>query len=188
MSVARSEMASRMIWLTNLTTDASGSSASRSIASKRSSPASRLRPVGLEDFLERLRAHAVERLDRAQQLRPRHQHPLDLLARQQLRRQPPRRAVEDIVGRQPQALFPLAQRQDLVLENEPARQDAEARAVHLRQVQRLDRRIEEPAQFRGKALLVHLAGVEDVDGPGVAIGRRRLPACRLPRDLRSRWR
>ena len=51
--------------------------------------------------------------------------------------------VEDIVSCQSNAFSSFAEREDMMFEDEPARQAAEARPVHLGHVDGLDRRIEE---------------------------------------------
>ena len=67
-------IASRMIWFTNFTTDASGSSAFRSVLD--STVLRKFeRAIGFENLVERFRADAVERFHRAQDLAARHEHP-----------------------------------------------------------------------------------------------------------------
>ena len=80
------------------------------------------RAIRFQDFVERFRADAVERFHRAQNLRARHEHPFGRFL-QKLRRELAADRVKQIVGREHDRVFLHLDRQDVMLENEPARQD-----------------------------------------------------------------
>ena len=124
--------------------------------------------VGLEDFVEGFRADAVERFHRAQDLRARHEDPLGGLV-EQLRGELAPGRVKQIVGREDDGVLLDLDRQDMVLEDEPARQDEQSRALDALGVDRDDRDAEKIADRLEEKLFVHFPGVEDVGGPRAAV-------------------
>ena len=126
------------------------------------------RAIGLEDFVERFRADAVERFHRAQNLRARHQHPFGRFL-QQLRGELAADRVKQIVGRENDRVLLHLDRQNVMLENEPAGQDRETCR---------DRSVFASIETTGTlkklpialgTLFVHLAGIEDLSGPRTAV-------------------
>ena len=124
--------------------------------------------IGLEDFVERFRADAVERFHGAQDLRARDEDPFGGLV-EELRGELSPGRVKQIVGREHDRVFLDLDRQDVMLENETARQDEQGGALDLLRVDRDHRHAEKPADRAQELWFVDLAGVEDLGGPGAAI-------------------
>ena len=126
------------------------------------------RAIRLQDFIESLRADAVDGFHGAQDLRARHEHPFGR-AFQKLRRELPPDRVEQIVGREHDRLVLHLDRQDVMLENEPARQERQDRAFDLHLVDGDDRHLKIISDRFQEALFIHFAGIEDLTGPGAAV-------------------
>ncbi len=126
---------------------------------------------GLENFLERFRADAVERLDGAHELAARDDVPLELAAAELLLREPARHGIEDVEGRELDRGVARGERQDLVLEDEAARQQLQHAALDARGFEIVERRLEELRQFRGELVFIDLAGVQHLGRPRLAGGR-----------------
>ena len=90
--------------------------------------------IGFKNFVERLGAHAVERFHRAQELGARHQHPLGRLF-QKLRSKLAPNRIEKIIRREDDRVFLHCNRQNMMLEDESARQDRQCLAVDLGRVE-----------------------------------------------------
>ncbi len=109
-----------------------------------------------EDLLEGLRADAVNRLDRADELAARDDDPLDLAPGQLLLRQPPGDGIEDVVGRELGGGLGCLERQDLVLEDKAAREHAQRRPIHLAYLNRGHWRLEECGEPGGEFQFINL--------------------------------
>ena len=81
------------------------------------------RAVRLENFVERFRADAVKRFHRAQDLAARHQHPFRSAVFRSCAASWRPTELNKIVGREHDRLFLHLDRQDVMLKNEPARQE-----------------------------------------------------------------
>src|SRR5262249_55801423 len=84
--------------------------------------------IGLENFIERLRAHSVECLHRAKKLRARHQYPFRRFL-QKLSNELATSRVKKIVGRKNNGILLLLDRQNLMLKNKAGRQNRKGLAV-----------------------------------------------------------
>jgi hypothetical protein len=122
----RSAIASRMIWLTNLTTDASGSSLFNSIAVSVSSSSVHGTP-GLQNLVERLRANAIKSFHAAEAARAA-RAPIRQVFSTAARKLAPDR-IEKIVSRQHHRVFLRLDRQNLMLKNETAREKRQSGAI-----------------------------------------------------------
>ena len=121
-----------------------------------------------QNFIESLRADAVKRLHRTQNLPARHEHPFCRFF-QELRGELSAHRIKQIVSGQHHRIFLHLDRQNVVLKDEAARQDRQRRPVDLFGIDRDNWHMEGIPDGAEEALFVHFAGIKHLAHPRTAV-------------------